>query len=220
LERAIEQGERVRVILRQLLDFSRPPQIERGPIALEEVAHQVVELVSAQTKFSDIEFEVCVEEGVGRARGDLSIASQILLNLALNAASAMQDSPTKKIRFEVGRTTVRRHRVGEDDDEIRSLARADSIVCRVGDSGPGIALDEPERIFDPFFTTKAPGEGTRLGLANARRLAQELGGTVEVDPVGSELGGALFHLVLSAENGEPNKGRNLRSESSAQSRIP
>jgi signal transduction histidine kinase len=219
LDRATEQGERVRVILRQLLDFSRPPRIEHGPIALDEVADQVVELLSAQTQFSDIEFEVRLEDGVGRARGDLSIASQILLNLALNAASAMQDSSTRKIRFEVART-VHRHREGEAEDEIGSLARSDSIVCRVADSGPGIDLDEPERIFDPFFTTKAPGEGTGLGLANARRLAQELGGSVDVDLAGSEWGGALFQLMLPAEEAEQSGGVDVRSASRPQSRIP
>jgi len=125
----------------------------------------------------------------------------------------------KKIRFEIGRT-VRRRREGEIEAEIGSFPRADSIVCRVGDSGPGIDLEEPERIFDPFFTTKAPGEGTGLGLANARRLAQELGGSVEVDLAGSELGGALFHLVLCAEDGGPGSGVDVRSESPAQSRMP
>jgi signal transduction histidine kinase len=219
LERAIEQGERVRVILRQLLDFSRPPQIEHGPIALEDVAHQVVELVSAQMEFSDIRFEVCVEEGVGRARGDRSISSQILLNLALNAASAIRNSATRRIRFEVART-VQRHRKGEAHDGAGFLGRSDSIVCSVADSGPGIEVDEPERIFDPFFTTKAPGEGTGLGLANARRLAQELGGSLEVDLAGSELGGALFHLVLPAEEGAPGCGVDVRTESIDQSRIP
>lgn len=219
LDRAIEQGERVRVILRQLLDFSRPPQVEHGPIALEDVAHQVVELVSAQAEFSDIDFEVCIEEGVGRARGDSSIVSQILLNLALNAASAMCDSPTKRIRFEVART-VERLRSGEEHDGIAFLGRSDSIVCSVGDSGPGVVIDEPERIFDPFFTTKAPGEGTGLGLANARRLAEELGGSVEVELAGSELGGALFHLVLPAEDGRPECGVDVRNQPIGQSRIP
>ena len=42
-------------------------------------------------------------------------------------------------------------------------------------------MDESERIFDPFFTTKVPGEGTGLGLAKVLRLAQELGGSLEVD---------------------------------------
>jgi signal transduction histidine kinase len=93
------------------------------------------------------------------------------------------------------------------------LGRSDSIVCSVADSGPGIEVEEPERIFDPVSTTKAPGEGTGLGLANARRLAQELGGSLEVDLAGSELGGALFHLVLPAEEGGHGCGVAVRTES-------
>ncbi len=200
LERAIEQGERVRIILRQLLDFSRPPQVEHGPIRLEEVVRQVVELISAQKEFSEIEFEIRAEEGGGRAWGDVGIASQILLNLALNAASAIRASDSKIIRFEI-KSEASRRRAGEDDGDEGSRVRSDSVVCRVGDSGPGIDLDEPERIFDPFFTTKAPGEGTGLGLANARRLAEEMGGGVELEETRSDLGGAQFCFRMPAEEG-------------------
>ena len=64
------------------------------------------------------------------------------------------------------------------------------------DDGPGIPPEDRERIFDPFFTTKPPGEGTGLGLANAARLAEELGGSLEL--VGGE-GGAEFRLRLPAQ---------------------
>jgi len=220
LDRASEQGERVRVILRQLLDFSRPPEIERRPIEIEGIARQVIDLVSAQKEFSDIEFDVQVEEGVGHALGDGSIVSQILLNLALNAAFAMKESSEKVIRFEIA-STVRRRRAGEASDSAGSVARGDSIVCRVVDSGPGIELDDPQRIFDPFFTTKAPGEGTGLGLANARRLAQEMGGGVELSREPSTLGGARFDFLLSRVQEtsceEPRVGARISGD---QSRIP
>jgi C4-dicarboxylate-specific signal transduction histidine kinase len=65
----------------------------------------------------------------------------------------------------------------------------------VEDNGPGVAPEHSARIFDPFFTTKEPGEGTGLGLANALRLAQELGGTIDVAD-SAELGGAAFQLIL------------------------
>jgi len=205
LERASEQGERVRVILRQLLDFSRPPRVDHGPIELGSIAHQVVELVSAQKAFADIEFDVEVEEGVGFAMGDASLASQILLNLAINAASAIEGAPTRRISIRVVRDLARR-RAGDARGEHTSTARnlrADSIVCRIGDSGPGVPPEESERIFDPFFTTKPPGEGTGLGLANARRLAEEMGASVELDADSSELGGALFHFRLSSQTKTP-----------------
>ena len=53
------------------------------------------------------------------------------------------------------------------------------------------------RIFDPFFTTKPPGEGTGLGLANALRLAEELGGGLECQRPRT-LEGACFVLRLRA----------------------
>jgi signal transduction histidine kinase len=66
----------------------------------------------------------------------------------------------------------------------------------VADNGPGIPVEDRERIFDPFFTTKAPGEGTGLGLSNAARLAEELGGRLDLDPQPPR--GAAFVLRLPA----------------------
>ena len=202
LQRAGEQGERVRLILRQLLDFSRPPQIDHVPISLELVAHQVTELVRAQRDFSDVEFEVVVEEGVGWARGDASLASQIVLNLALNAVSALKNCSSRRVRIEIRRGARERRSDDPSSGQRSDPFRLDSIVCCVGDSGPGISLEEPERIFDPFFTTKGPGEGTGLGLANARRLAEEMGGSVELGDEPSCLGGALFRFCLPVDGSE------------------
>ena len=201
LARASEQGERVRLILRQLLDFSRPPRVKHGPIELASIARQVVELVSAQQAFADIEFSVEAEEGVGFAMGDASLASQILLNLAINAASALEGASSRRVCIQVAEDRAGR-RAGDGSPEHAAAipdSRVDSIVCRVGDSGPGVPPDESGRIFDPFFTTKAPGEGTGLGLANARRFAEEMGGSVELDAEPCVLGGALFHFRMPCQ---------------------
>jgi signal transduction histidine kinase len=76
-----------------------------------------------------------------------------------------------------------------------------------------------ERIFDPFFTTKPPGEGTGLGLANARRLAEEMDGSVELESEPSVLGGACFRFVLPAL-AEASPSQEVRSSPAAQSRMP
>jgi signal transduction histidine kinase len=78
---------------------------------------------------------------------------------------------------------------------------ADAVECRVVDNGPGIAEEDRERIFDPFFTTKPPGEGTGLGLSNAARFAEELGGSLALVP--DPGAGAVFVLRLPAAGGEP-----------------
>jgi signal transduction histidine kinase len=94
----------------------------------------------------------------------------------------------------------------------------DALICRVLDSGPGVSTVHAERIFDPFFTTKPPGEGTGLGLANARRLAEEMEGAVELEPGPSALGGACFRFVLPAL-AESTAGRGVREGDAAQSRM-
>lgn len=197
LSKAAEQGERVRVILRQLLDFSRAPRIERGALDLADVASRVIELVSTQHASDGIELELRVADGSVPARGDLSLSLQILLNLALNAVAAVRSvAGPRRIRFEV-EPGLRRRRGGERvEADAGGLPRVDAIVCRVSDSGPGIDPEQSERIFDPFFTTKPPGEGTGLGLANARRLAEEMGGAVELEAARGVLGGASFRFVL------------------------
>jgi signal transduction histidine kinase len=67
------------------------------------------------------------------------------------------------------------------------------LVVEVFDSGPGVPEPLRERIFDPFFTTKPPGQGTGLGLTNARRIAMRHGGTLEVR-IARE--GTVFHLEI------------------------
>jgi signal transduction histidine kinase len=69
----------------------------------------------------------------------------------------------------------------------------DGVALRVIDNGPGIDADLLPEIFDPFFTTKDPGAGTGLGLWNAHRLAELLGGRLEVE---SRPGSTCFSLVL------------------------
>ncbi|MFK7897507.1 MAG: ATP-binding protein [Myxococcota bacterium] len=199
LAKASEQGERVRVIIRQLLDFSRPPRVAQGPVDVSEIAHQVVELVSAQREFNAIEFDVEVDEEAPTGHGDGSLISQILLNLALNAAAEMEGQAAPHLRLCVfpGQLRLRgEESKGGGEDAADRSARIDAVVCSVEDSGPGVQGIDPERIFDPFFTTKDPGKGTGLGLANARRLAAEMGGRVELAEEASSLGGARFLLVL------------------------
>lgn len=196
LHRAAEQGARVREILRQLLDFSRPPQARAAPVDLARVAAQVQTLIGAQPSYSEIEFKVQTERGLLPVRSDESMLSQILLNLVVNSADAIKGSGGRDRRIQL---TLRPAHLEtrSADEESASLDRLvfDAMACVVEDSGPGIDDEVRDRIFDPFFTTKPPGEGTGLGLANALKLVEEIGGVIECLR-GSELGGAAFELRL------------------------
>jgi len=198
LARALAEGERVRRILRQLLDFSSPPRGARAAIDLPRLCEETAGLVRAQRRYAAIRIDVVAPPGLPPALADPAGVSQILLNLLLNAADALcQGTPEPRIRIEL-RATAARQRAGDAHPEAAAARRRnDAIECLVADNGPGIADEDRERVFDPFFTTKPPGEGTGLGLANAARFAAEFGGALELLPAAPG-GGAAFVLRLPA----------------------
>lgn len=215
LERATQQVERVRTILRQLLDFSRPPRPQLAPTDLAATAEEVLALVRAQRRYQGVNF--CIER-MGEpplAFADASSVAQILLNLVLNAGDAVGASAREPASGERSRRVVVRvrgaalvRRAADGPGERASRSRHDAVECVVCDDGPGIAAEDRERIFDPFFTTKPAGEGTGLGLANALRLAEEQGGVLELEePVGAC--GACFVLRLPASGASADTAENF-----------
>ena len=109
--------------------------------------------------------------------GDEGAVAQILLNLVLNACDAVRDGGGGRVRL----AATPAHRATRAGDAAGAPDRPpDAVVCVVADEGTGIAEEDRERIFAPFFTTKDPGEGTGLGLSNAARLAEQMGGTLEL----------------------------------------
>ena len=133
-----------------------------------------------------MEFVSSRESGVPHALADTTAVLQILVNLLLNAGDAVRQARSE------GQSAGR--------VEIRVGPGPKGVACHVSDDGTGIPEEVQERIFDPFFTTKPAGEGTGLGLANAARLAEELGGSLRC---GTPEGGwrTVFTLQLPAVSG-------------------
>ncbi|TNF28579.1 MAG: PAS domain S-box protein [Deltaproteobacteria bacterium] len=74
------------------------------------------------------------------------------------------------------------------------------VVLRVEDDGPGMAPEVASKAFDAFFTTKRAGQGTGLGLAVCRTVAERLGGTLALETAPGE--GCCFDLTLPARPAE------------------
>jgi two-component system, NtrC family, sensor kinase len=91
--------------------------------------------------------------------------TQILLNLVVNAAQAMEG-------------TGRSGRI-----ELRWQPREQDVLLSVVDNGCGIPLALQQKVFQPLFTTKAVGVGTGLGLSICRDLVHQLGGSLELRSV-------------------------------------
>ncbi len=113
----------------------------------------------------------------------ISDINQVVLNLIVNAAHAIQE---KYKDAQQGLITL------------RTRLQDASVIIEVEDDGPGIPEKIREKIYDPFFTTKAQGKGTGQGLYIARRVVTERhNGTLELESQPGK--GAKFIITLPLE---------------------
>jgi len=82
---------------------------------------------------------------------------------------------------------------------------SNDIVVRIGDDGPGVAMEHVDRIFDPFFTQRPESDGTGLGLFLSRKMVEEAGGSLRYQERFG--GGALFVVKVPALPLEPGRAQ-------------
>jgi PAS domain S-box-containing protein len=179
LAAAVDGTERVRAIVRDLRSFARGDLEARESVDLRALAEATIALARRQIE-RKARLRVALD-GLPEVRGDRARLGQVLLNLLLNAADAIEDGAPERNEIAV---------LGE----LRDDHGARRVVLRVRDTGSGIPPEHLGRLFEPFFTTKPEGQGTGLGLSMCQRIVQGLGGTISVDStvgVGSEFAVSL-----------------------------
>jgi signal transduction histidine kinase len=173
----LEQSRRMEALSKGLMDFSRAElTIER--VDLNALIQRTVEFVRTQNRFDGIEWDVRLAERLPELRADPGQLQQVLLNLFMNAADAIQEKGV------VGRRAITA--TTEADERGRQVRLA------VRDTGTGIAASNLARIFEPHFTTKREGHG--FGLSTSYRIITNHGGRIVADsPAGQ---GAVFTITL------------------------
>jgi signal transduction histidine kinase len=185
-----EEAMRVRARVRELLDLARPHPVELERIEVARWLGELAERLGAQPRFAHLRIQVCCPEPIPELRTDRRRAEQILLNFVENAAHALAGCGGS---LELGAAPERSLRERRRRGDSTAAEAPDAVALSVVDDGPGIDPEHLPLVFDPFFTTKAPGEGSGLGLWNAHRLAERLGGRIEAE---SRPGATRFSLVL------------------------
>ncbi len=176
--------ERVTNIVSQLRSFSRLDEGEFKDVDIRECIELALEFIShmIMDKNVEINMDFATENQLYCAPG---ILNQAFLNLLLNAADAVGDQGTIRIR------------TGRDDK---------SYWVAIADSGSGVPDAIRERIFEPFFTTKEVGKGTGLGLPISYRIVERHNGTIDLFK--GDLGGAEFIIRLPSNFEERTLGLN------------
>lgn len=182
LRKAIAETARVGRIVSDLLSFSRRSKPQRSRADLNAVIRSTLSIIDHKLSLMNVQLNLHLGEDIPRVFCDTSQMQQVIINLLMNAAEAMQSKEGGIVEL-----------ITEAD------ATRSNLRLLVSDTGDGIPAELREKIFDPFFTTKDEGKGVGLGLAVVYGIIEAHHGDIQVD---SEIGkGTTFTVTLPFENG-------------------
>jgi PAS domain S-box-containing protein len=154
----LQEAQRTKQIVQNLLSFARQMPPRRQPVQLNSILKRTVQLRSYDFISHGIQVVEQLDESLPDIVGDSHQLQQVFLNILNNAYDAVR---------ECGRPA----RI-----EIMSARTESGVEVSFRDNGIGIV--DPDRIFDPFFTTKDVGKGTGLGLSICYGIVREHGGEI------------------------------------------
>jgi len=174
LDSAREGAERVRNIVRDLMDFSRGGAPSGDAVDIEAILDATIRIA-----WNEIRHRARLIKryaGIAKVSGDEARLGQVFLNLIMNAAQAIDGDPSV------------------NEIIVSTSSELGAAVIEISDTGGGIRDHDLDRIFDPFYTTKVAGSGVGLGLAICRSIVSASGGEISVS---SQPGrGTTFKVVL------------------------
>ena len=170
----VSETDKVTAQLNEFINYSRPREIRRVPLALTAATQEVVRALNFDLEEKKVKLEVKGDPVTVEA--DQQLFRQMLFNLVLNAVQALE--PGGEIQVVTGR-------------------KGSEAFLEVRDNGPGVPPEKRKEIFKPYFTTHQKGTG--LGLAVVQQIVLAHGW--EIECLSNEPKGAVFritHLKVTA----------------------
>lgn len=180
IEAVVRNAQRASDVVRRLRALSTKAKPVHVPLDVVAVVEETIGLAERELRNHGIRLMVDFPAGLPVIEGDRVQLQQVLLNLLINAAQAMDAVPLDRRSLSV---TVERVANGK---------QGETIMLRVDDSGIGIADTTMPRLFDAFFTTRREGMG--MGLSISRSIVEAHGGSIAA--VNRPEGGASFIVSL------------------------
>jgi len=161
----IDETNRVRKIVRELLDFARQSPANKESIDINQILQQLIALITKQKEFRNIRFIENYDDKLPPFQADKNQIQQVFLNLLMNSAEAIS---------------------GEGTITISTIYTDNNISISISDTGCGIKEENQTKIFDPFYTTKPVGKGTGLGLSVSYGIIQQYNGEIKCESKAGE----------------------------------
>ena len=195
LNMIIEEANRCKNIVSNLLNFARQGKLKISDVDVDRVVRSIIRGISLRPEYADININVGYSENVNKViEGDQDQIKQVLINIISNACESMDDSKQKEI-------------------SINLTNERDKLVVAIKDTGCGIPKENLKKLFTPFFTTKKMGKGTGLGLAISYGIIKMHKGDIQVRSIEGE--GSEFTLKFPFELSKQNLNHVFQGEQNA-----
>ena len=172
LDDVIEEVTRLELLVRELLAYARPLELQREHLSLLRLTEQAIDELERVSRYTAVAVDI---PATLRVHVDETLLHRVLVNLLSNAVEALP-AEGGAVRVTATGTPV------------------GGAVLVVEDNGDGVSPEDLERIFEPFFSRKEAGVG--MGLPISRRIVELHGGGLVLHPRPS--GGTRVRLTLPA----------------------
>jgi len=168
-----ENIDRISKIVRELVDFSRPPSYEKITIQITDIVKTAVGIVKYDKRVKKVNFETEFDPNIPFVKVVPDQVLQVFVNILINALDAID---------------------GTGSVFVKTYHNDENIFISITDNGCGMDSETALKIFDPFFTTKNVGKGTGLGLSVSYSIIKKLNGEILVESEVSK--GSTFFIRI------------------------
>lgn len=168
-----ENIDRISKIVRELVDFSRPPSYEKASQDVTDIIKTAIGIVKYDKRVRKVKFETELQSSLPKTNVAADQLLQVFVNILINSLDAIE---------------------GNGIIHVKSGHDKKNIYVEIIDNGCGMDETTLKQIFDPFFTTKDVGKGTGLGLSVSYGIIKQFNGEITADSKLNE--GSTFRIVL------------------------
>jgi signal transduction histidine kinase len=191
--------KRADTVIKGLLEFSRPTELEIKTLSLNTVLEESLLLVKYELSKNNISLDKQLENELPDIELDRNKMKQVFINIFMNAVHAMGKDGTLTARTysnQLSKDLYNLHCMNTKHFKVGDRV----VIVAIEDTGTGIPEDKIDKLFEPFFTTKPTGIGTGLGLSVTRNIIDLHKAVINI--MNRKAGGASVSIIFKTTQGD------------------